>query len=168
MLPVGAGAVTVGVSEWSPILKGDNWGAKPGPPARGRGWSHLLGWGGRFLAVGMRGRWSGRAKPSLSWEDLGHQLPPWPPGAPWHVPLPGVLPSGCFTGVSPCMALGCPGTCHPEVLCAGHSAGQRLGLADLGGPQGPGTSPNPQREPWRDAASSRSPGGSLLAPPRAG
>lgn len=68
--------------------------------------------GGQLLAVGVQGWWSGRAKPSLSREDLGHQLPPRTRGAPGHIPLPGVLPGGCFAAVAPCAAPGYPGTRH--------------------------------------------------------
>lgn len=124
--------------------------------------------GRRLLDVGVRGRWSGRAKPVLSWENLGHQLPPHPRGAPGCIPPPGVLPGGCLAVLAPCRALGHPGTRHPEVLDAGHPAGRWPGPAELGAPRGPGASPAPRRDPRRDAASPHTPSGSLPAPPRAG
>ena len=139
-------------------LRGGKLGCKAWPPSFWPRMEPSPG-GGRLLAVGVRGRWSGRAKPSLSREDPGHQLPPRPRGAPGCIPLPGVLPGGCLAVVAPCTPSGYPGTRHPEVLDAGHPAGQCPGLAELGAPQGPGgASPDPRREPWGDGASAHTPG----------
>ena len=153
---------------WGATSGGENWGAKPGPPAFGHGWSHLPGGVGSWPWVCGAGGQAGLspASPGKTRATSCHLGPGEPPAAS-HCPV------SCQAGASPWWPhahhRGTQGPATPRCSMQGIPRGSARGwqswglLRDQGGLHqthagSPGGTGPPHTPPAR----------SLPAPPRAG